>query len=126
MKPLRKERISSFLRAEIARIIQRELKDPRIGFVSVMDVEPTEDLKEAKVRVSVMGTPSQQRTAVRGLQSASGFIQTHLRDVCRFRNIPSLRFILDESIQRSMDMDALIRQARDEDEAAARARSDGE
>ena len=126
MKPLRKEKISSFLRAEIARIIQRELKDPRIGFVSVMDVDATDDLKEAKVHVSVMGSPSQQRTAVRGLQSASGFIQTHLRDVCRFRNTPSLRFILDESIQRSMEMDSLIRQAREEDEEAARSRGKDE
>ncbi len=128
MKPIRRERICSFLRSQIAHIIQNELKDPRIGFVSIISVEPTDDLKEAKVRVSIMGSPSQQRTAMRGLEAARGYIQTLLGERSSFRNTPHLRFIQDESIRKSMDLDALLRRAHDEDEEAAeeRVRRNGE
>ena len=51
MKPIRRERIAAFLRNELAQILQRELHDPRLGFVSILSVSPTEDLKEAEVRV---------------------------------------------------------------------------
>ena len=123
MRPLRREKISSFLRNEIAQIIQHELGDPRIGFVSILSVEPTEDVKEATVRVSILGSEPQQRTAMRGLEAARGYIQTLLGERSRFRNTPQLRFVQDESIKKSMDLDALLRRARDEDQEAAEARA---
>ena len=123
MKPIRRERISSFLRNELAQIIQYELKDPRIGFVSVLEVKATSDLKEAEVRVSIMGEPAEQRTSLRGLQSARGYIQSLLSDRVHFRNTPALRFVLDDSIRKSMDIEGLIRQARAEDDEAAAERS---
>ena len=119
MKPIRRERISSFLRTELAQIIQYELKDPRIGFVSVLEVKATPDLKEAEVRVSIMGEPAEQRTSLRGLRSARGYIQSLLSNRIHFRNTPALRFVLDESIRKSMDIESLIRQARNEDDEAA-------
>ncbi len=118
MRPLRKQRISSLLRAEIARVILVELRDPRIGIVSVLSVEPTEDLKEAKVFVSILGSEAEQRTALRGLEAARGFIQSHVGRECKLRETPLLRFILDDSIRRQMEMEERIRQVRAEDEAA--------
>jgi ribosome-binding factor A len=126
MRPIRKKRIASFLRAEIARVILHELRDPRIGFVSVLSVEPTEDLKEAKVSVSILGNESEQRTAIRGLQAAAGFIQSHLARVIQFRETPQLRFILDDTIRRTMELEARIRQVRAEDEGARDARHGGQ
>lgn len=123
MKELRRERISSFLRNEIAQILQLELKDPRIGFVSVIGVDPTEDLKEAEVRVSVLGTPAEQRTTMRGLNAARGFIQMQLGQRVQFRQTPQLRFVQDSSIEKSMQLEGLLRQAFDEDQAAAEERA---
>ncbi|MEM7168506.1 MAG: 30S ribosome-binding factor RbfA [Planctomycetota bacterium] len=114
MREKRRERVSSLLRSEIANIIQRDLRDPRIGFVSVMSVHPTEDLKEAEVRVSLMGSEAEQRTTLRGLIAARGFIQTHLADRVRLRNTPALRFVQDESIRKGIEMDDLIRKVRSE------------
>ena len=125
MRPLRKQRIASFLRAEIARVLLHEIRDPRIGFVTVLAVEPTEDLKEAKVSVSVLGTEAEQRTALRGLHAARGFIQSHLARVCQFRETPLLRFVLDDSIRRTMELEEKIRQVREEDEAARETRAGG-
>ena len=117
MRPVRKQRVSSFLRTEIARVIQHELRDPRLGFVSVIDVEPTEDLKEAKVSVSILGDEAEQRTCLRGLQSASGFIQAKLAKVSSFRETPILTFVLDDSIRRRMEMEDRIREVRESDQS---------
>jgi ribosome-binding factor A len=125
MRPIRKQRIASFLREEIARVILHELRDPRIGFVSVLSVEPTEDLKEAKVAVSILGDAAEQRTSLRGLQAARGFIQAHLARVSRFRETPQLRFVLDDTIRRTMELEERIRQVRAEDESGREAAAGG-
>lgn len=114
MKEKRRERIASLLREEIANIIQRELRDPRIGLVSVLSVHPTEDLKEAEVRVSLLGDPAQQRTGLRGLEAARGFIQNELAARVRMRNTPFLRFVLDESLRKQQELEELLRRAREE------------
>ncbi len=123
MKKIRRNRISSSLRFEIARILHHELKDPRIGFTSVIAVEPTVDLKEAVVRVSLMGTEPQQRTTMRGLEAARGYIQGLLAERIRLRNTPQLRFVQDETIKKAMDLESLIQRARAEDQAAAESRA---
>lgn len=119
MKSIRRARIASQLREEISRIIQFDLKDPRIGFLSVLSVEPTVDLKECKVYVSIMGKESEQRTSMRGLEAARGKIQSLLITQIRLRETPILRFILDESHQKSQAIEDVIKAARDEDEKAA-------
>ena len=93
-------------------------------FVSVLEVKPAEDLTEAEVRVSILGSPGEQRTAMRGLDAARGYIQTLLGERTQFRNTPQLRFIHDERIQKSMELDVLLQRARTEDEAAADARGE--
>lgn len=122
MKPIRRSRVASLIREEISRILQFDLKDPRIGFVTILAVEPTIDLKECKIYVSVMGSESQQRTSIRGLEAARGRIQSLLTSRVRLRETPVLRFILDESIQKTIDIEEKIRVAREEDEVAAQER----
>lgn len=116
------------LRTEIARILQHDLKDPRIGFLSVLSVRTCDDLREAVVRVSLLGSPAEERTTMRGLDSARGYIQTLLAERCHLRHTPQLRFEQDESIRKGMDLGALIQKARSEDEARAgeRGRRNGE
>ncbi|MGE4618725.1 MAG: 30S ribosome-binding factor RbfA [Planctomycetota bacterium] len=122
MKPIRRSRVSSLIREEIARILQFDLKDPRIGFVTIQAAEPTIDLKECKIYVSIMGSESQQRTSLRGLEAARGRIQSLLTSRVRLRETPVLRFILDESIQKTLEIEEKIRIAREEDELAAKER----
>ncbi|MDG2084535.1 MAG: 30S ribosome-binding factor RbfA [Planctomycetia bacterium] len=122
MKPIRKARITSLIKEEISMILQGELKDPRIGFVSVLGAEPTIDLKECKIFVSILGSESEQRTSLRGLEAARGRIQALLRSRVRLRETPILKFILDESYKKTLDIEDKIRKAREEDEAAAEER----
>ncbi len=124
MRPIRKARIASLIKEEISLILQGELKDPRIGFVSVQATEPTEDLKECKVFVSILGSEADQRTSLRGLEAARGKIQSLLKSRVRLRETPVLRFILDDSFQRTQDIEEKIRLAREADETAAREREE--
>jgi ribosome-binding factor A len=119
MKSIRLARIASQLREEISRIIQFDLKDPRIGSLTVLAVEPTEDLKECKVFVSIMGDEANQRTSLRGLEAARGKIQALLSTQIQLRETPILRFELDESQQRTQAIEEMIRAARADDELAA-------
>jgi ribosome-binding factor A len=98
---------------------QFDLKDPRIGSLTVLAVEPTEDLKECKVFVSIMGDEAHQRTSLRGLEAARGKIQALLSTQIQLRETPILRFELDESQQRTQAIEEKIRAARAEDELAA-------
>lgn len=122
MREKRRQRVCSFLRQEIAEILQRDVSDPRLGMVSVTRVEPTDDLKEARVYVSVLGTEAAQRTALRGIRAARSHIQALLGERLHFRNTPMLEFIHDQSFDRSREIADLIAQARREDDDAAKAR----
>ncbi|MDG1454603.1 MAG: ribosome-binding factor A, partial [Planctomycetota bacterium] len=84
--------------------------------------EPTIDLKECKIFVSILGSESEQRTSLRGLEAARGRIQALLRSRVRLRETPILKFILDESYKKTLDIEDKIRKAREEDEAAAEER----
>ena len=95
------------------------MRDPRLGFISVLSVEPTEDLKEAKVHVSTIGTDAQRRMMIRGLEAARGYIQMLLSKRVSFRETPYLKFVLDETIEKTMAIEEQIRLARDSDEEAA-------
>ncbi|MBI3091552.1 MAG: 30S ribosome-binding factor RbfA [Candidatus Tectomicrobia bacterium] len=97
----RMERVNELLVSEIARILLREVKDPRIGFASLTHVETSKDLRHARVQVSVLGSEEQKEQTLRGLNSAAGFIRGVLAKELRLRNIPVLQFVLDDSIERA-------------------------
>ena len=108
-------RIASRMKFLISQIIQRELQDPRIGFITVLDVEPTEDVKEARVRLSVLGPQGARSKAEHALSRAKGFIQRQLGRSLRTRNTPILRFVFDEAEDKASRIEALIQKASQED-----------
>lgn len=105
----RVERVQEFLKTELSQIIQHELKDPRIGFVSITDVEATDDLRHARVFVSVLGDDDAKAQTMAGLQSAQGFIRGEIAKRMRTRYTPEIAFKLDQSIERGTRLMSLIR-----------------
>ncbi len=99
MNSLRQQRVAEFLRDEISEIIRREMRDPRLGFVSVTRVEVSPDLRYAKVFASVYGSEEEQTAAIDALNGAAGFIRRLLKPRMRTRHIPELSFRLDRSME---------------------------
>ena len=108
MRFKRSERVQELLLKEISVLIQRGLKDPRIGFATVTTVELTNNLKHAKVYISVFGTESEQCDTIKGLTNASGFIRGSLGKNLNLRYIPVLEFILDETAKRVARINKII------------------
>jgi ribosome-binding factor A len=113
--PSRKARLTSLLHREIATCIQQEVKDPRIGFITVTRVEMSDDLHQVKAFYTVFGTPAQRRLAAQALESARGFVQRSYAPVVKTRLLPILSFAYDEGEQHRHGMDDLIRKARASD-----------
>ena len=95
----RTRQVGEFLREELDDIIRREVKDPRLGFLSLTGVEVSDDLRSARVFVSVLGTDEELAETIDALRSASGFIRHHLRPRLRMRQIPDLEFRADRSME---------------------------
>ena len=99
--------------------ILTELRDPRVQNVTGLGVEVMPDLREAKVAVSIMGTPAQQQTALRGLQNAAGFLQSKIADRIETRYIPRLTFVRDDGVKKSMAVSEILEKIAAEREAQA-------
>ena len=110
MSQLRIEKIQELMKQEISQIILQELKDPRIGFVTVTQVEVTRDLSLAKVYVSIMGSEEQLATSWHGLNSSLGFIRRAVGHPIRLRVTPELKFVLDKSLDYSDHIQKLLLQ----------------
>lgn len=95
----RTRQVGEFLREELTDIIRREVKDPRIGFMSLTAVDVSPDLRSARVFVSVLGTDEERAATLAALRSASGFIRHHLKPRLRMRQIPELDFRDDRSME---------------------------
>ena len=108
MRFKRSERVQELLLKEISILIQKGLKDPRIRFATVTTVELTNNLKHAKVYISVFGTESDQYDTIAGLTNASGFIRGSLGKNLNLRYIPVLEFILDETAKRVARINKII------------------
>jgi ribosome-binding factor A len=85
-----------------------EIKDPRVGFVTVTAVETTPDLRHATVYVSVLGDAGVRRRSLVGLQSAHGFLQKRIAGELRLKHTPTLEFAYDDSVDRGMRISALL------------------
>lgn len=120
MGQLRVEKVQELMKQEISQIILRELKDPRIGFVTVTSVECTGDLREAKVYVSLMGNESQVKACWSGLNSSLGFIRREIGKRIRLRVTPEISFALDKSLDYSAHIQELLLKIKAEDEAKAK------
>lgn len=104
MSKPRPERVQEALRQEISRIIQENLKDPRIGFLTITKVELTKDLRYAKVFFSVLGEMKDKTLALKGLNSAKGYIKNMVADRIKLRFVPEIMFKIDESMEHTKDI----------------------
>lgn len=123
-------RIAEAIREVVATAVLFEVSDPRVQGVTVLRVEVAPDLRNATVFVTVMGSPGDRATAMKGLRSATGFLQTKVAGRLQLRYAPILAFKLDEGVKKSVEMGRLIEEAvasdrrTDEDDADAPAVED--
>ncbi len=116
----RVERVAAQLRQEISEIIIKDLKDPRVEMASITEVKVSADLRNATIRVSVMGEPGTQRAAIDGLQHAKGFIRRELgARLSNLRFAPDLHFELDRGVAYSVRVSQLLREVNRERDAHA-------
>ena len=102
------QRVSELIRRELATVIDREMDDPRVRFVSVTAVDVSKDLRTAKVYVTQIDTATDATLDMRSLQKASGFLRKRLADALALKSIPALTFVYDNSIERGVDLTRLI------------------
>lgn len=110
MQGKRLDRVNQLIKEEISTLLQREMKDPRLGFVTVTEVETTRDLRAAKVFVSVLGDERQWRDSLTALVSARGFIRNWLRHHLDLRTTPELDFRADHSMEHAARIQEVLRQ----------------
>ena len=105
---VRQERIQEQLVQELSEMIRRDLRDPRIGFVTLTGAEITRDLRHAKVFVSIYGTEEEQKQALKALNSASGILRGEFARRVHLRVAPDIEFRLDEGIARGQRIFELL------------------
>lgn len=108
MGQLRIEKVQELIKQEVSQIILQELKDPRIGFVTVTQVDVTGDLRSAKIYVSLMGNDTQIKDCWTALQSSLGYIRREIGKRIRLRCTPELSFQLDKSLDYSVHIQELL------------------
>lgn len=107
---IRPERVAQRMRRDIAQILEHKLRDPRIGsLVSVTDVEVTRDLSFARVYVSVLGEERERESVLEALRHASGFVRHELGPTLGLREVPEIRFEIDDSLDRGARVDELLK-----------------
>ena len=110
------ERVGVLIQRELSDIIQRGLKDPRVNFCTVTQVELSSDLRYADVKVSIIGNQQQKRSTMAGLKSAAGFLRHEVGQRIGLRYAPELRFQLDHAVDDLMRIDQLLKQVHAQEE----------
>lgn len=111
----RPERLAEAIKKEVSGMLREELKDPRIGFVTITFVEVSKDLRYANIFASVFGKQSEQKATMEALQKAQGFIRGELGKRIRLRYTPEITFKLDESIDRGARLLQLMEKVKEKD-----------
>jgi len=104
----RMRRVDEAIRQVIGDTVSSDLKDPRVGFVTVTDVRTSADLSHARVYVSVLGEPEAREASMDGLRSAHGYLQRRIAGELHLKRTPTLDFSYDDTTDRAMRLDALI------------------
>jgi ribosome-binding factor A len=99
MSSRRRQQVGDLIRDEVSEILATEMKDPRLGMVSITRVEMSPDLRYATLNTSVYGSEDEKMETIQALSGASGYIRKLLAPRLRIRHIPSIRFRLDESME---------------------------
>ena len=113
------QRVNQLIREEISHLVQRELKDPRLGFVTVTEVDVSKDLRTAKVYVSVLGPESDWQGSLQALESARGFIRNWLVPRLRLRSVPHLTFHPDRSMAHAAHIQTVLEELKSEERPPA-------
>jgi ribosome-binding factor A len=123
----RTQRVADYLQRELAAVIQHEVRDPRVGMVSITGVEVSRDLGHARVYCTVMGidTSEDARETIDALNKASGFLRSQLSRDSSMRSVPQLRFYFDSSVGRGRDLEDLIKRAANADRELGLRNDDG-
>jgi ribosome-binding factor A len=113
----RTQRVADYLQRELAALIQHEVRDPRVGMVSITGVDVSRDLGHARVYYTMMGSDSSEDASesTEALNKAAGFLRSQLSRSSNMRSVPQLRFYFDSSVGRGRDLENLIRRAADAD-----------
>ncbi|MBJ7330004.1 MAG: 30S ribosome-binding factor RbfA [Solirubrobacteraceae bacterium] len=101
-------RVNEAMREVLSDATSRGLKDPRVGFVTVTEVNTSSDLRHATVYVSVLGTPEEQNASLEGLRSAHGYLQRRVGAELRLKRTPTLEFMHDQSAARAARLNQLL------------------
>ena len=104
----RTDKVSSLIQIELGEQVQRKLKDPRVGFVTITHVDTAPDLKSARVYYSVLGQAKEKKEAGEGLAHAAGFLQHEIAVALKLRFTPKLTFHLDETAEESLRIAKII------------------
>src|SRR3989442_3363908 len=104
----RPERMAELIRQTVAEFLTGNVRDPRVGFVTVTAVEVSGDLAHARIRVSVMGSEEEKTKTLEGLGSAARFLRAQLSRELRLRTSPELRFELDRGVEHAQRIDAVL------------------
>jgi ribosome-binding factor A len=107
----RQARIADQIQRELADVIRLEMRDPRVGLVTLTGVELSRDQSHAKVFFTVLGSPSVAQAALEGLRRAAGFLRSQLAHRLTTRTVPELSFEYDESVERGARLSRLIDEA---------------
>jgi ribosome-binding factor A len=105
-------RVNEQIRRELTGLLQNDVRDPRIGLVTITGVEVSPDLYHAKVHYSVMGDEEERKTAHDGLRAAAGYLRTEIGKRMHIRRSPELHFSFDSTLQHAMHIEKLLQEAR--------------
>ena len=108
----RQEKVQELLKEEVADILRKEFKDPRLGFITIVDTEVTSDMRHAKVFVSVMGSEKDRKVNMGILKKAQHFVSWALKKRVSMKVTPEIEFVLDTSIDQSIRLLELFEQIR--------------
>jgi ribosome-binding factor A len=101
-------RVDEAVREVLGDAVNKDLKDPRVGFVTVTEVRTSPDLRQARVFVSVFGTAEEKEATLQGLASAHGILQARIAGELRMKHTPALQFLLDDTAEKAAKLEALI------------------
>jgi len=110
----RTERVAEAVRHTVAMFLTADLRDPRIGFVTVTGVRVSRDLSHAWISVSVMGVPEERERSLTGLASAAGYLRVQLAHELRLRVVPELHFELDKGLAHAAQIDKVLKELEEE------------
>jgi ribosome-binding factor A len=112
----RQERVQELLKTEISDMIRRDLKDPRLGFVTITGAEVTKDMRHAKIFISVMGDQKQKEESLAVLQRASGHIRSEFGKRAFMKIIPEISFRMDTGVEHGMHIFELLQQVKSDEQ----------